>query len=91
MFTNDKVLNVRISWHYLLVICEGFSYLHSLQKLKDARKFETAPNLKGYGDLVEVEGVPKVVLPSKSANSFKLIIDKDEKDVNVGKSGVGYL
>jgi len=47
--------------------------------------------LKGYGDLVEVEGVPKVVLPSKSANSFKLIIDKDEKDVNVGKSGVGYL
>jgi len=56
------------------------------------KKYETGLNVHGYGDLTEIEGdIPKLVLPSKAANHFKLVINKDEKDVKVGKQGIGFI
>ena len=78
VFKEDIVTNIKISRHFLLVICENFSYLHRLNRLKDVKKFETGKNSQGFGDLAEVDGIPKVILPSKTPNHFKVIIDKYE-------------
>ena len=90
----EKVVNVKITRHYLLVICEQFAYLHKNANLKEVVKFETGLNPLGLGDIchnTELQQAPKIVLPAKKDNHILIISEDKMVEFNVGKTGIGHI